>query len=933
MSIPAGQPEFLPRHSAMAARIAAFDWSTTSVGPIETWPLALRNSLALMLDSRFAMNLAWGEDLVFFYNDAYGPFLGAKEPDALGHPMADVWSDVWPAILPLVKSALSGVATWHEDMPLTMLRNGYPEETFWTFSYSPVRDDDHGIAGFLNITTDVTRKVKTQRRLQADVAQMGRMFDQAPTFMAMLMGPDHVFAYVNPAYRALIGDRGEVVGKRVLDALPDAVRQGYLTRLDEVYRSGRAFSANSAQYIVQASPGAASAERYVDFVFQPITDGQAVVGIFVQGVDVTARHLSDIALQVREAELHSLNSDLERQVIERARERSLTWQVTPDLLAVVDPDGIIESVNPAWEQLLGWPLDALVGHRWMDHVSPDDHAVTHSVLETLRAGRPVLHFENRWRTRAGGLRTLSWVATPEGGRYYCSARDVTDINAAADALARSQAQLRTLFETSYQLQGMCTPDGIVTDANRPVLEAIGAGFDELIGVFLWDTPWFGGTPGMPARVRAMFERAANGETVRDEIQLNLPGGLRSHDLSLRPIREDGRIIAVVPEAIDTTDRRNAEEALRQSQKLEAIGQLTGGVAHDFNNLLTPIVTALDLASDPCARPERRARMLDVARQSADRAATLVQRLLSFARRQPLQTLDLDVATLVSGMAELLDSSSSPRVRLVLDIADDLLPAVADPNQLEMAILNLSVNACDAMPEGGMLTLGARNARVSGDDRFAPGRYVVVSVADTGVGMDEQTRQRAIEPFFSTKGIGKGTGLGLSMAHGLVSQLGGRLTIDSTPGEGTTIHLWLPVGSHPGATSEEKDTTVSITGENRGTALVVDDEDSVRMCTSDALEDMGYRIVEARSAEDALRALDEGLMPTVLVTDHLMPGMTGAELARTVRARLPDTAIVIVSGYTSMADFDPGLTILGKPFRQHELAASVDSANAAIQSAA
>jgi len=917
----------------MAGRISVFDWSTTSLGAMAHWPQSLRTTLALMLDSRFAMNLAWGKDLVFFYNDAYAPFLGAKEPTALGRPMEAVWSDVWPEIHPLIQSAMSGVATWHEDLPLTMLRNGYPEETFWTFSYTPVRGDEGEVAGFLNITTDVTRKVKNERRLKADVAQLGRMFEQAPAFMAMLTGPQHVFDHVNPAYMSLIGERGDVLGQRVVDVLPDAVRQGYLTLLDEVYRSGQAFSADGARYVVQATPGGASAERYVDFVFQPIKDGHEVVGIFVQGVDVTARHLSDLALQAREAELRSLNSDLERLVIERARDRSLTWQVTPDLLAVVDPDGVIESVNPAWEQLLGWPDDALVGHGWMDHVSADDHAVTRDVLGTLREGKPVLHFENRWHTRAGGLRTLSWVATPEGGRFYCSARDVTDIKAAADALARSQAQLRTLFETSYQLQGMCTPDGIVTDANRPVLQAIGARFEDLVGLPLWETPWFSGTPGMPARIRAMFERAAAGDTVRDEVQLTLRGGTRSHDLSLRPIHDNDRIIAVVPEAIDTTDRRNAEEALRQSQKLEAIGQLTGGVAHDFNNLLTPIVTALDLAADPDARAERRTRMLGVARQSADRAATLVQRLLSFARRQPLQTLDVDVATLVSGMAELIDSSSSPRVRLVLDIADRLLPAVADPNQLEMAILNLSVNACDAMPEGGTLTLTARNARVSGDDGIAPGRYVVVSVADTGVGMDAQTRLRAIEPFFSTKGIGKGTGLGLSMAHGLASQLGGRLTIDSTPGAGTTIHLWLPVGTHSGVASGHEDSIVDITHPPRGTALVVDDEDSVRMCTSDALEDMGYRIVEASSAEDALRALDDGLLPAVLVTDHLMPGMTGAELARTVRARLPDTAIVIVSGYTGMADFDPGLTILGKPFRQHELVASVESANASIQSPA
>lgn len=789
----------------MASRVAAFDWSTTPLGAIESWPQSLRTTLGLMLESRVAMCLCWGPELTLFHNDAYIPVLGAKAPGALGQPLAVIWSDVWEAIQPLVDSVMSGTPTMNEDMPLTMQRNGYPEETFFTFSYTPVRCERSEIAGFLNITTDVTRQVQKERRLTADVAQLGRMFDQAPSFMAMLTGPDHVFRYVNPAYTRLIDDR-DVLGKRVIDAMPDAVEQGYLGLLDDAFRSGQAFAANDMKLVVQGAPGGTPVERYLDFVYQPISDEHGVAGIFVQGVDVTARRLSDLALHEREAELRALNADLERQVLERARDRSLTWQVTPDLLAVMDAEGVIEAINPAWEQLLGWTGDELLGRRWLDHVCADDHAITRAVLDSLRADQPVLHFENRFRARDGAIRTLSWMATPEGGRFYCSGRDVTDIKAAADALARSQAQLRTLFETSYQLQGMCRPDGVVTDANRPVLEALGVGVEAIVGLPLWETPWFTATPGMPAHIQAMFERAAAGETVRDEIQVRLPGGLRCHDLSLRPIHDDGRIIAVVPEAIDTTERRNAEEALRLSQKLESLGQLTGGVAHDFNNLLMPIVTALDLAADPHARPERRARMLGVARRSADRAASLVQRLLSFARRQPLQTADVDVGALVVGMASLVESSCSPRIRLVLAVGDGLLPAVADPGQLEMAILNLSMNACDAMPQGGTLTLGARSEGGAGDDLLAAKRYVVVAVADTGHGMDESTRQRAVEPFFSTKGIGKGTGLGLSMAHGLASQLGGHLSITSSPGAGTTVELWLPGGTSRAAAHESTEDT-------------------------------------------------------------------------------------------------------------------------------
>lgn len=924
---------FLPAHSPLSGRIAAFNWSATPLGPIGHWPQSLRTALVLMLDSRFAMCLCWGPQLTLFYNDAYAPLLGAREPRALGRPLHEIWSDVWADIRPLVDSVMSGTPTWNEDMPLTVLRNGYPEETHWTFSYSPLRDEHSGIAGFLNITTEVSRKVQSERRLRADVEQLGRMFGQAPSFMAMLSGPDHVVRYVNPAYQRLIGER-DVVGRPVAEAMPELAAQGFHALLDEVYRSGTPFAADSARLLVQPAPGIAAVERYVDFVYQPISDEQGVTGIFVQGVDVTERRRSDTALRAREAELQTINNDLEREVYERerARDRSMSWQLTADLLAVVAPDGRIEAANPAWERLLGWPPAELPGECWADLVVEEDQAAARQVLATLRQGHPVLNFESRWRTRAGSLRTLSWMATPQGERFYCSARDITEVRAAHEALARSQAQLRVLFETSYQLQAMCTLDGTLTDVNRTVLEALHVEFDELVGMTLWSAPLFAGTPGMEVHVRGMFLRALEGETVRDEVTVELASGHRIYDLAIRPIRDAGeRIIAIAPEAIDITDRRNAEAALRQSQKLEAMGQLTGGVAHDFNNLLTPIMTALELAADPGSRVERRTRMVQVARRSAERAATLVQRLLAFSRRQPLQPVEIDAGVLVAGMAELIESSSSPRVQMVVDIADALLPAVADANQLEMAILNLSVNACDAMPDGGVLTLAVRNDHAGDADRgLSPGDYVVVSVADTGHGMDEATRQRAVEPFFSTKGVGRGTGLGLSMAHGLASQLGGRLAIDSTPGVGTRIELWLPVGRRPAAanpdTNEELD--VDTATKSRGIALVVDDDDGVRMCTADALDDMGYQVIEAASAEAALEALDDGLTPDVLVTDHLMPGMTGAELAREVRVRLPSTAVVIVSGYTSMADFDPGLTILGKPFRQHELVASVEAAAAA-----
>lgn len=363
-----------------------------------------------------------------------------------------------------------------------------------------------------------------------------------------------------------------------------------------------------------------------------------------------------------------------------------------------------------------------------------------------------------------------------------------------------------------------------------------------------------------------------------------------------------------------------QEALRQSQKLESMGQLTGGVAHDFNNLLTPIIGSLDLLMRRGLGSERERRLIDGALQSAERAKTLVQRLLAFARRQPLQPKAVALDDLVTGMASLVSSTIGPKIDLRVSIADDLPPARADANQLEMAILNLSVNARDAMPGGGELTISASRASVRGRHPagLRVGHYVRLSVADTGIGMDEATRARAIEPFFSTKGIGKGTGLGLSMAHGLAAQLGGGLTIISAPGEGTTVELWLPV-SPDAIGSDDQIRVLPRISVARGTALLVDDEELVRMSTADMLNDLGYDVVEAKSAEEALQLIEAGVTPTILVTDHLMPGMNGEELARSLRTRMPDLPVLIVSGYAEAEGIAPDLPRLTKPFRNAELA--------------
>jgi len=311
-------------------------------------------------------------------------------------------------------------------------------------------------------------------------------------------------------------------------------------------------------------------------------------------------------------------------------------------------------------------------------------------------------------------------------------------------------------------------------------------------------------------------------------------------------------------------------------------------------------------------------------QSAERAKTLVQRLLAFARRQPLQPVPVDLTKLVADMADLIASTTGPQIRVLVDAAEGLPPAKADPNQLEMALLNLAVNARDAMADGGgtlRISTMAQEVKAGHRTRLRPGTYLCLSVADTGAGMDEETIARAVEPFFSTKGIGKGTGLGLSMVHGLASQLGGVLTIQSLPGLGTNVELWLPQSEAAPELVNLSTVPAPPIGAH-GTALLVDDEDLVRMTTADMLMDLGYQVVEAISGEAALRLVSSGQRFDLLITDHLMPGVSGTDLARAVRSTRPDVPVLLVSGYAESEGVDPDLPRLTKPFRKDELASSL-----------
>jgi DNA-binding response OmpR family regulator/nitrogen-specific signal transduction histidine kinase len=494
-----------------------------------------------------------------------------------------------------------------------------------------------------------------------------------------------------------------------------------------------------------------------------------------------------------------------------------------------------------------------------------------------------------------------------------------ELSRAITALKASADRTRTLFQTTYIYQGYMTPDGILLDTNRASLEGIKGQLEDVVGRPFWETPWFTDTPGMSELAREAVARAAAGDDIQHAVVLNLPTGERAFDMALRPVRnESGKVIGIVPEAVETTQRLKAEQALRQSQKMEAIGQLTGGLAHDFNNLLTAVVGNLDLIRVRSGEPDVR-RWADNAFKAAERGSKLTSQLLAFSRTQKLDTVALDVNALVNGMGELLNQSLGASVTIKTELTPDLPPATADINQLELAILNLSINSRDAMPDGGTLTITTAPAP---DDP----NFIVLSVADTGCGMTPDVMARAVDPFFTTKPTGKGTGLGLSQVYGIVRQAGGDIAIESKVGKGTIVRLRLPraAGSLVPENSVDATSAKSLTAEK---LLLVDDDADVREIVGRVLSDLGYDVRQAATGETALAILRD-FNPHLLVVDFAMPGMNGAEVVMAARKRNTELKILFLSGF---ADSDVLKTAVGvapllrKPFRPIELATAVRSA--------
>ena len=678
--------DFLPGGGKTGALMRAHDWSESPLGPPDTWPQSLRTVVGLLLQSQFPMFVAWGPDLGFLYNDPYAEILGTKHPRALGRRFYDIWSEIWPDISPLIDAAMAGHATYHEDLPLLMNRKGYDEQTWFTFSYSPVRDESGTVAGIFCACSETTQKVLVER-----------------------------------------------------------------------------------------------------------------------------------AMRESEGRLRELNETLERRVTEAIAERNILAD-------------IVERTN-AFVQVMD------LEYRWL--------AVNRAAAD---------EFERIFGTRPRvGLRVFDLLA------------DQPDNQAAVTAV------------WSRALAG-----------------------EEFTAIEEF---------GDPSRDRRFYEMRFN--TLRDR---------------------DGKRIGAYQFVYDVTERlhdqerlRHAEAALRQTQKMESIGQLTGGVAHDFNNLLSVFATGLQLLERNVIG-EQRQRIFDGMRRAVARGTGLTRHLLAFSRRTPVNPESIDIASHLKGMREMLDGSLGGHIHVEMKFGEEVWPVEIDAGEMELAVLNLCLNARDAVAGGGTVTIAAENVAIE-EERGSQKQCVKLSVTDTGGGMPPDVLSRAFEPFFTTKDVGKGSGLGLPQVYGFAHQSGGQVTIDSEVGVGTIVTLLLPRSLQDPVESARTADSSGVPvprsdGARRGHVLLVEDDQEVSALTREMLNSLGFAVTHVTGAEAALGALANARAVDAVLSDIMMPGgVSGLELAREISRRHPTLPIILTTGYVEAAARmkDGEFHLLLKPYSLEALA--------------
>lgn len=929
--MPASLP-FLPATDETSRLILSFPWESTSLGPIGDWPSVLKTTVALIMATPTPIVTLWGEDGYMIYNDTYRVFAGGRHPVLLGSKVREGWPEVADFNDNVMKVGLAGGTLSYQDQELTLHRSGQPEPVWMNLDYSPIRDHDGNIAGVMAVVVETSSKVKAERHVRAERERLATMFEQAPGFICLLDGREHRYSLVNEAYRTLTGNR-PLLGMPLAQAVPELAEHGIVELLDKSFDNGTVFRAEGVPLTLRNPGVAGPTHTFIDFVLQPLRDANGdVFATFVEGNDVTERVTAERALRSSESRFRTFAQAMPNHVWAAREDGSVEWY--NDRV----PEYASNSSDPA----------ALLGQAWGSLIHPDDDERYRALWQASMASGDALDIEIRLRRHDGQYRwhLVRARRTPgeDGGHalWIGSSIDIEEQKRVSEALAQVNAGLEERVErrtAERDRMWRLSKDIMLVADLQGTLFAVNPAFAAILG---WSEAEVLGTPlldlvhpdDQEPTTRQIEALRSGGQVFRFENRWKRKNGswcnlswTASPDLQY--IHAVGRDISA--DLLQMEAMRRTEAALQQSQKMETIGKLTGGVAHDFNNLLQVIGGNLQLIARRAGDlPEIRKRV-ENAMNGVERGAKLASSLLSFARRQPLEPKAVKIGRLLGSMEDMMRRALGEEIDVEMVMSGGLWTTEVDPAQLENAILNLAINARDAMDGAGKLTIEVGNALLDASycashADVAPGQYVMLAVSDTGSGMPQEVIDQAFEPFFSTKPEGKGTGLGLSMVYGLVKQSGGHVKIYSEVGEGTTIKIYLP-RSHQVEDHAGEPLAQPVTGGHE-TVLVVEDDEQVRLTVVDLLTDLGYRVLRANDAASALTVVDSGVHIDLLFTDVVMPGpLRSPELARKTRERLPNVAVLFTSGYTENAivhggRLDPGVELLGKPYTRDNLARKI-----------
>ena len=744
--------------------------------------------------------------------------------------------------------------------------------------------------------------------------------------MTAYVDSGQVMRFINKPYADWLGlPRREIIGKTMRELIGEKNWALRRPMIEAALAGERQFFAATYEH-----PERGILALQIDYVPWIAPGKSKIDGICVILDDVTEQRVAERSIRESEARFKRIANQ------------------APVLMWVTRLDRTRDFVNDAYMEYLGTDdREVARTYNWHEGIHPED--LERIVAESIEGEASLKTFtlEGRFRRGDGTYRWLRSTSSPRFGPdgehvgFIGAASDITpakeaelelriSVDKRTRELALSEARFRAVFDTVLEVLVLMEPDGTIVELNRKQAPWRATNARDAVGKKIWEAPTLMLYPKHVELMQRAVKEAAAGELFEQEVRLEREGAPTTHlDVSVQPVAgSDGKVMYLLFEARDITDLKAAQEQLRQSQKMEALGQLTGGIAHDFNNLLTVVVGGLDIISKR-ADDAKLKRYAENALGAAERGARLTAQLLAFSRVQRLEVRPTFVAPLIQNMRPLLRNVLGPGITKEFDLDEAMMPVMADPTQLEVAILNLAINARDAMPEGGVLTFSTTPVKVAGDPDLDDGDYIELTISDTGSGMPSEVAERAFEPFFTTKEVGKGTGLGLSMVYGMARQSGGAAKIESRLGEGTAVKLLFRksqgiLGAEAAAAADQ----IQVEPERPSASiLVIDDDPDVRAFIVTTLQEQGYFVRQAGDGKKGLAELGRE-RPDLVIVDFIMPGMSGAEIAKKIRSRFPEQRILFVSGYSetdAVKRTAPDAPLLTKPFRADALHKAVRGA--------